>query len=241
MANDELNIQSGAAAAGEPNQEDLKQRADAAISEVIASGGDVKERVRSLVVELFRGRMTPKDSIQNAAAVVFETATDVVRRSVPENPEHVLRSVIDGVASGVESMAQATEYAVKEARGRGERFVAEDLDRVTKDLDTLRKMFLETVTHMTDRFTSESGVAARELKAHAARAFDSVQPVVTNSIEALKQNPVGTAAEAGNATVRGGRLLAGSLLEAVSGALAGAAEILKGEPEDKQSRVPRGE
>ena len=73
------------------------------------------------------------------------------------------------------------------------------------------------------------------MKAHAERTVSAASPVVTSSLEALAKHPVQTAGEAASTALRGGQLTAGALLSAVSGALAGAAELLDPDRRKKKS------
>jgi hypothetical protein len=212
--------------------EEIEQRTAEAVRDVLNSADSdsettVRDRVRLLVIELLQGRIGNSESIRTVVNGVIEAGADIIRKSAPPDPENAMKSVIDGVATGVESVAQAAGYAWQEAKGRGERFAKEDLDRVTKDLDSITRLFSETVSHATRRLAEESGIAAQELKTHAQRAVDAVQPVISGTLDAIRRDPIQTAADTTNSTIRGGRLLAGTFLEAVSGALAGAAEILK--------------
>lgn len=54
----------------------------------------------------------------------------------------------------------------------------------------------------------------------------AAKPVVASSLEALAKHPIQTAGEAAGTALRGSQLTAGALLSFVSGALAGAAELL---------------
>ncbi len=66
----------------------------------------------------------------------------------------------------------------------------------------------------------------KDLKTHAERAVSSVTPSIKSSIEAVAAHPIQTASEAASTAVRGGQLTAGALLNAMSGLLAGAADLL---------------
>lgn len=196
------------------------------IREVIESGKDVAENVRSMVVGLLQQPSGPVDSVRSSVNEIMKTAEDVVRRAAPEDADSVLRKVIDGVASGVQTVAQTTGYAVQEARARGERFANDDMDFAARNLKAAGDMLMETLKYATERASFESKTAASELKTHAERAVEAVKPTVVSTVDALRDSPVQLASEASGAVVRSGRLAAGALLSAVSGMLAGAAEML---------------
>jgi len=196
------------------------------VRQAVESGQDVKERVRQVVVNLFRGTDSTTASARAAVQGIVQTATDIVSRSAPEKSDSVLREVIDGITTGLRSVAQSTQYAVQEAAARGQRFAADDLSRAKRDLNGIREILTDTVKHFTNRASSETGSTLAELRTHAERAVSATLPVITSSLEALARDPLQAAGEAAGTALRGGQLTAGALLSAMSGALAGAAELL---------------
>lgn len=206
-----------------------------AIRAAVESGRDVRDRVRDVVVSLFRGGETTTASARAAVNGIVQSATEIVKRSAPENPESVLRNVIDGVTSGLSTVAQSTQYAVQEATARGQRFASQDLDRAKKDLSGISDILVDTVKYFTNRVTEEAGTAAKELKTHAERSVAAVTPVLKSSVEAVAKHPVQTAGEAAGTAMRTAQLTAGALLGAMSGLLAGAADAL--DPARQKSSV----
>lgn len=218
----------------EPRSQEHVQHA---VRSALESGEDIRERVRRLVVDLARGARGPGETAREAVRSVWDASTNVARRSAPETRDGIMRDVIDGIVRGVETIAQATTYAVREAGGRGERFAREDLDIAAKDLETIGEVFVETVTHASDRLGTELGSGARELKGHAERAVAAVRPALGEAARAIRKDPAHAVTEAATTAVRGSRLAVGALLGAVSGALAGAAELLEpGRSEERSER-----
>ena len=197
-----------------------------AIREAVESGKDVRDRVRDVVVSLFRSSEATTASARAAVSGIVQSATEIVKRSAPDNPESVLRNVIDGVTSGLSTVAQSTQYAVQEATDRGQRFANQDLDRAKKDLSGISDILMDTVKYFTNRVTEEAGTAAKELKTHAERSAAAVTPVLKSSVDAVTKHPVQTAGEAAETVLRTAQLTAGALLGAMSGLLSGAADAL---------------
>ena len=197
-----------------------------AIRAAVESGKDVRDRVRDVVVSLFRSSEASAASARAAVSGIVQSATEIVKRSAPDNPESVLRNVIDGVTSGLATVAQSTQYAVQEASARGQRFASQDLDRAKKDLSGISDILLDTVKYFTNRVTEEAGTTAKELKTHAERSVEAVTPVLKSSVEAVAKHPVQTAGEAAETAIRTVQLTAGALLGAMSGLLSGAADAL---------------
>ena len=196
------------------------------IRAAVESGKDVRDRVRDVVVSLFRSSEATTASARAAVSGIVQSATEIVKRSAPDNPESVLRNVIDGVTSGLSIVAQSTQYAVQEATARGQRFASQDLDRAKKDLSGISDILMDTVKYFANRVTEEAGTAAKELRTHAERSAAAVTPVLKSSVDAVTGHPVQTAGEAAETVLRTAQLTAGALLGAMSGLLAGAADAL---------------
>lgn len=196
------------------------------IRAAVESGKDVRDRVRDVVVSLFRSSEATTASARAAVSGIVQSATEIVKRSAPDNPESVLRNVIDGVTAGLSTVAQSTQYAIQEATDRGQRFASQDLDRARKDLSGISDILMDTVKYFTNRVTEETGTAAKELRTHAERSAAALTPVLKSSVEAVAKHPVQTAGEAAETAMRTAQLTAGALLGAMSGLLAGAADAL---------------
>lgn len=197
-----------------------------AIREAVESGQDIAGEVRKIVVDLFRGKEGTVASARKAIQGMMETASEVANRATPDKADSVLKNVIDGIGTGLKSVAQTTQYAVQEATDRGQRFATEDVERAKKDLSSIGEILVDTVKYFSDRVSTEAGSAVKELKTHAERTMAAAKPVVTSSLEAITKHPIQTAGEAAGTAVRGSQLTAGALLSFVSGALAGAAELI---------------
>lgn len=224
----------GTSSASDATESAVGQGAADAVREILESGSDVRERVRALVVDLFRGEQTAGTAARSAIQGIYDTAADVVRRSAPAQPDSVLRPVIDGVVSGLQAVAQSTQYALQEAAARGQRFSGDDLDYAARNVNAAGDALVDTVRYASERFGAELGAGTRELKIHAERAVETVRPAISASLEAITQHPLQTATEAAGSTLRGGRLAAGAFLGALSGVLAGAAELLDPQKGNKQ-------
>src|SRR5690606_5005877 len=106
----------------------------------------------------------------------LDAALEAIDRSAPDDPESVLRQVVDGVGDGLERAAQATRLAVEEAAGEGRAFAADDLRHTSEDLRTVARMFVETV----DRAVSDASERTRKqvsgVRQHAGRTLDAIRP-----------------------------------------------------------------
>ncbi len=116
---------------------DAAQPVAQAVREAVASGKDISGEVRQIVVDLFRGKQSTVASARKAILGMVETAAEVADRAAPAEAESALRNVIEGIGTGLKSVAQSTQYAVQEATDRGQRFATEDVERAKKDLNSI--------------------------------------------------------------------------------------------------------
>jgi hypothetical protein len=208
------------------------------IREAIESGRDVADRVRDVVVSLFRGTEHTAASARAAVSGIVQTASEIVQRSAPSNPDSVLKDVIDGVSTGLKSVAQSTQYAIQEATSRGQRFASEDLDRARRDLNGISDILMDTVKYFASRFSDETRTTMRDLKTHAERAAGNVTPAVKSTIDAITRHPVQAAGEAASTALRGGQLTAGALLGAMSSMLGSAADLMDPDRQRSTTSAP---
>lgn len=209
-----------------------------AVRAAVESGQDVQARVHNIVVRLFSTAEASAASARAAVSGLVQSASDIVKRSAPEDPDSVLRGVIDGVTSGLSSVAQSAKDAIQEASDRGQRFASQDLDRAKRDLYSISDILSDTVKYFTNRVSQEAGSAVRELRTHAENSVAAVTPAIRSSIDAVTRHPIQTAGEAAGTAIRGGQLTAGALLSAMSGLLAGAAEVLDPDRRKKDQSSP---
>lgn len=198
----------------------------AAVQKAVETGDQIRERVHGLIVDLMRGQQGTATVLRKGLSDILGAAVDVAKKLPPEKADSALKGVVDGVASGVQSVVQAAGYAAQEASARGQRFASEDVTRTVNDLNAIGQIILESVAYASERLGTEVSTGARELKSHSERAVESLRPVIKETVTAITQHPVQTATEVAETAVRGGRLIAGSLLSAVSGILSGAAEAI---------------
>jgi len=197
-----------------------------AVRSAIESGDDVQNRIRDIVVSLFRRADATTASARAAVNGIMQTAADIANRSTPDKPDSVLRNVIDGVTAGLAAVADSTKDAVQEAAERGQRFAGPDLDHAKKNLSGISDILKDTVKYFSSRMTEETGSTFQELKTYAERSAAVVMPAIKASVEAVTKHPVQSASEAAGTAVRGSQLAAGALLGAMSGLLASAADYL---------------
>ena len=104
----------------EPGNNDATRPAAEAVREAVESNRDTADQVRQIVVDLFSGKRSPVTSARDAIHGMLETASEIANRSAPEKAESVVKNVIDGIGTGLKSVAQTTQDAVQDATARGQ-------------------------------------------------------------------------------------------------------------------------
>jgi len=222
-----------------PTTNDTAQPVSDAIREAVESSRDTADQVRQIVVDLFSGKRSPVTSARDAIHGMLETVSEIANRSAPDKAESVVKNVIDGIGTGLKSVAQTTQDAVQDATARGQRFATEDVERAKQDLSSIGEILVDTAKYFAGRVSAETGSAFQSAKSHAEQTMAAAKPLVASSLEALAKHPIQTAGDAAGTALRGGQLTAGALLSFVSGALAGAAELLDPDRR-KKSEVKTG-
>lgn len=210
----------------ESDNADATQPVSEAVRDAVESDRDTADQVRQIVVDLFSGKRSPVTSARDAIHGMLETVSEIANRSAPDKAESAVKNVIDGIGTGLKSVAQTTQDAVQDATARGQRFAAEDVERAKKDLSSIGEILVDTAKYFAGRVSSETGSVYQNAKSHAEKTMAAAKPVVASSLEALAKHPIQTAGDAAGTALRGSQLTAGALLSFVSGALAGAAELL---------------
>ena len=213
-------------AGGDAGAEEAARQAGEQAEHIAAEGGDVRERVRKLVVDTVEQRRLSFDQLGEVSQSVLEGAASGVKEAEPEQQESALRGVIDGLADAYATAANATRLALEEANQRRQSFAQEDLQRAMRDLRALDERFMRTVTNTTGsawRMVTEQLGAMKE---HTERAAQSIRPSMESALKAATDHPGQLAGEAASAGVKASRQTAGRLLQAMAGLLQGAGDAL---------------
>jgi len=196
--------------------------------EIAAEGEDVRERIRTAVVDAMTNREGLAEDLSNTTQAVLDGAVEGVRNLAPEQQDSTLRQVVDGLGDALSRSANATRFALEEARSRGESFAREDIDRAMQDLRTLEEMFVNLVDRTARRAGDELSGQFTDLSEHARRTASNIRPSIESALSEAGSHPVKLAGEAATAGVKAVPRAAGMLLQAVGGALQGAGDVLGG-------------
>ncbi len=232
--NDQSPGQSPGGQADPPRPEDISAEAE----RIVTEGENVRDEARRAVVDAVQNRRLGLEGLTNVSEQFMNGVLSGMRKGTPKDKQSVLRDVIDGLSDGFSSTATATRYALEEARGRGETFAREDVDRAVEHLRDLERAFVDTVTHVTSRAGDEISGQLHDLNDHIRRAASSMRPPIEDAIQAAIKHPVSLAGETARAGAKAVPHAAGMLLQTMSGILQGAGDALTGDGKKRDRESP---
>ena len=196
----------------EPTPDAVQQQAEA----IVAGGGDIRAKIARLVAETSATFQRSGEGLITLARSILAGAGDALEKgtgSLP--PGGSFRQVIDGLGDGLSTAATSARLALEEARSKGQRFAAEDLNRIKRDLGNLTSLYAQTLSEALARVRSEVSSELGDLKTHADRAKDQVVPSVQSALDAVVADPIGVGKESVQASLTASRHAAGSLFTAI--------------------------
>lgn len=194
--------------------------------EIVSSGTDVRPRLAEVVAQN-AGESRRVGGLVALVRAVTDGAREGLARSVPGDPDHVLRQVVDALGDGLSRAALAGQLALREADASARQFATEDLADLRDDLTAARDLFAETVERGLSAgkaFTAGQVAAAR---GHAERVAERVGPAVAQALDAARRHPVAFAREGVRAGVGAGQGAAGALFQAMGRLLQRAGDQLR--------------
>ncbi len=208
------------------SEQQAGEEARSKAEQIAASGRDVRDRIRKTFVDVVEKGKLDLDQMQTTARRMFDGAAEAVRRSVPDDPEGVLKDVTRGLADGLGSAASATRSALSNAAEKGQKFTREELDRTTKALSNIEKQFVETVSGIAGDLRDQLKTQGNDLIEHAKKAMADIRPAIEGALKAARQDPIKLAGETVKAGVEASRQTVGVLAQAMAGLLRGAGDVL---------------
>lgn len=205
------------------------------VEEAVKSGDNIRDSVRDAVESAAARTDRATARLTDLTRRTLDAALQAIDRSAPDDPESVLRQVVDGLGDGLERTAQATRLAVEEAAGEGRAFAADDLRSTSEDLRTVARMFVETVDHAISDASERTRNQVSGVRQHASRTVDAIRPSLESAAEAAASNPLSLISESATAATKLTREAAGSLFGVVGDMLKGAGDRLK-EPGERGER-----
>jgi len=156
------------------------------IEEIVQTGQDVKETVRSITIKaLTNGELDIKSVRQVADAVVKGARLGVENRDLVE--KDLLGEAVLGLDEALSKAAEATKLALQESIGQTEEFSSHDLKRTLNDLQGLEEMFVETLRDAAKSGEDQVSTILHDLTEHAQHSGTAVGSQVKGGLSNLVQ------------------------------------------------------
>ncbi len=203
------------------------------VESIVAEGGDVRGRVKSLVAEAAAAAQRSGEGLVALAQSVLNGASDALNKGLSRVPaEGTLHQVVDGLGDGLSQAMLAAKMAVEEARAPGKQFAAEDLHRVKEDLGSLTSLYVQTIADAASRTKTEASAGLSGLRDHAETARERMLPAFKSALDAFRHDPIGLGKESVQAGFAASQHAAGTLFSSMGRLLQDAGQKLTAGPKD---------
>lgn len=197
-----------------------------AARDATAAGQDIRNEVRDIVADAAAGKPLEPDSLRHVLTLVLEGAAE----GAPEGTEEAaaaMRKAGEGIGDAMERVAEASRLAIEEARGRGDDFSEIELKRAAENLETLDRLFIDTMQDFARAGATTARRTIGDLATHLERGGKDTARAVRDAAEALGQGMAATgrphlsdvnrAARAGIGTIAGlGSAILGGIAEGLA-------------------------
>lgn len=197
------------------------------LRDAASEGGDLRERVRSLVLDAIVRRKADPRAIRE----VMKEAVEGLGEGLGGHAGNAAESLRSGLAGLDEAMGKslyAIQAAVEETWGNGRRFAETDLRTA---YDAVRGLEDDMVGTLRDAGGKTGGVLREEfarMGEHLGRSGSDTGAQIKSVLEVLTRELGATAGEAGKEVKADAREAAGRLSAVTSGILRGLADALDG-------------
>jgi len=207
----------------------LKQAAQ----ESVASGQDIRERIRSLTLQALKERKFNFAQFQEAMRAMTQ-GINLGAEQRGADVKAALSEAFAGMDQGLTKAAQAGSLAMHELVSRSKQFSESDLKVALEQLQRLERDFLTAVREISQTRTGTVRSEWQDLLTHAQRAGTDTGAVISATMREFSGRMAGTFASATNATLEAALQFGERFAQAASGLLAGMSEALK--PEERKPK-----
>ncbi len=198
----------------------------AAVEEIVRSGVGVADRVAGLIGRAAAQAQDAGEDLVDVARGAVTGAVDAVKTEEGSDRADLLKEVIQGLGQGFSNAALTARLAVEEARSHGKAFAETDLQKMRADLETLSRLYAETISDGVKKLSATSSEELSRLSEHASAAADRLRPALSAAVEAVREHPVDSATTAAHAGSEAVRKSAGSLFTLMGEFLSGVGDRL---------------
>jgi len=204
------------------SQESIRQAA----SESVASGGDIRERVRELTLKALQSRRLDLHGTREVMRAMTEGISLGAQKRGGEMRE-ALSEAFAGMDQAVSKAAQASSLALKEMSSRGREFTDTELKQ---GLERMRAMESSLLDSVRDISRSTGGAVKSEwehLSSHLQNAGTDTGRVVSQTARDFSARMTSAVSEGAVAGMEAARQFGERFAAMTSGILAGMAEALR--------------
>jgi len=202
----------------------------AAASASMAGGGDIRDRVRDLMLQALRERKFDYTGMREVMHSMTEGISIGAEKSGKE-VRHALAEAFTGMDQALSKVAQAGSLAMKEMTDRGRDFSQNELKQ---GLDSMRRMesdFLDSVRQVSKSAAGTVKGEWQDLLGHAQRTGTDTGRVIADTAREFSTRMASTMSDSALAGMEAARTFGERFAAAASGILQGMSEALR--PEDK--------
>lgn len=143
------------------------------VKKAVEGGFDVRDKVRQVTLRIMHDRSFDIDSLRETATAVLRGARDGVQARMQqpaadrEKARSSMREAVSGLDAALAQFAEAAKLAVEEAKGKAETYSREDLARARSDMESLEKMYLESLQQAASATKDTASDILSDLASHA--------------------------------------------------------------------------
>ncbi|MCE7913668.1 MAG: hypothetical protein DYH15_03090 [Nitrosomonas sp. PRO4] len=203
------------------------------IREAIAQGTHVQQTVQRLTLKAMNAQHINLESLQRIITAVMQGVHDGAEQQLQHvtNQTQAAKMQITEAVAGLDSalarFAEASKLAIEEAAGQAKKYSDTDLNRTRSDLESLEKLFLDTLHHTATTAQGLISDILHDLSHHAQNNGTTVGAQIKDALATIAQQ----IASVGHAQLETSSSLAHATADFIgklaSGVLAGINEQVK--------------
>lgn len=195
------------------------------VSEAASEGGDLRERVRRIVVDALLKHETDPATIKSVMKATVEGLGDGLGPQAV-NAGETLRSAMDGMDEALSKALYAMKMAMEESWQAGRRFTEEDLKTAFEAVKGLDDDLVATLKSTSERSQGVLKDEFTRMYEHLSRTSSDTASQTRSVLETLTQQMAAITADSSKAAMRTAQLASERIGAVTSGVLRGLADSL---------------
>jgi len=213
---------------------DTQQVKDAA-SKAVEQGSDIRNEVRDLTLKILsQGHLDIKKMNQVLHAVLEGASIGAEAKS--EQVKNALTDALKGIDEALAKSAEASKLAIEETAGHVKNFSNHDFKQAVDDLQTLEKLFIDTVQDVAKGANEMVKGILSDLVKHAQQSGTSVGKTSLDAVTSLNQTLGNTLKDTATASAHATLEVASHIANAAAGILEGFADTIHARSKEKSDQ-----